>query len=122
AAHHFEQIEDAHVKQSLAQNTKIKFIAHTYADIRLLCRSMGRTQPDLLENLGEYEFAFHAPGMPEASTVKFPLTDFTAMPCISDEQHEELKRIARPQGFRTMPPASPARMPVLVGEQTKELE
>jgi len=70
------QIKDDHVRNSLYTNTALKFVARTSADIHNLCRSMGTTEPDFVNTLPQYQFAFFGPSMESAVKVKLPLVEF----------------------------------------------
>ena len=75
AMHHMGDIEDQQIRDSIYTNTTLKFIAHTSADIHNLCRNMGKTEPDFITTLNQYEFAYFGPNMEKAIKVKLPLVN-----------------------------------------------
>jgi hypothetical protein len=97
ALHNLAQDIEPGIMQALVQQTTVKFVARTYDHLALLCKSMGKTQSELLEDLPDYTFAYFNRGMGMAEPVQMPLVEFTAMPQISDTQEDELRLCAKPQ-------------------------
>ena len=108
--HHLEQIRNTRVRDSILTNTAIKLVARSSGDIHNLCRSLGGVDPDFLNTLGDYEFAYFGPNMREAMKVKLPLIEFEQHPpsIIAEIVEESYQRHQRPRPNEPEPDPVPS--------------
>lgn len=109
ALHNLAQDIEPNVMHALVQQTHVKFVARTYDHLTLLCRTMGKTQQELIGEIPDYHFAYYnrRQNMESAEIINLGVVDFRKMPQCTPEQTEELRRLARPQEDTAVPPAPP---------------
>lgn len=100
-------IIDERVRGALITNTSLKISSSTNSDITALARSMGHTEAKFITSLPEHQFAFFAPGMTEATRVKFPLIEFDRLPQMTAEQYATLRAQNRNRYTAPQRPTSP---------------
>ena len=98
AMHTMGDIEDQQIRDSIYTNTALKFVARTSADIHNLCRNMGKTEPEFISTLKQFEFAYFGPNMEQAVKAKLPLVDLS---------NRKTERIPLPVDPNYTPPLNP---------------